>query len=204
MSVKVCKFGGSSVSCAENFKKVKDIVLSDEMRKVIVVSALGKRFSCDEKITDLLINIDSCAKNGANFVETLKKIKERFLEIKSRLGLKVDLEREFSCFECEIASEKFSTDYIVSRGEYFTAKLMAEYLGFAFVDSINTLVFDYTGKLNEGASKRNLVGELEKQGNIVIPGFYGGYPNGCAKLFVRGGGDISGAYTKTGRTLTEL
>jgi len=193
VALKVCKFGGSSVSCSENFKRIKEIILSNNERKVIVVSALGKRFSHDEKITDLLINVDSCAKNGGNYTKPLKKIEERFLEIKRELCLTLDIKGEFALLEDEIANGKSCTDFIVSRGEYLTAKLVAEYLGFTFVDSVNTLVFDYTGRLNESASKRNLRKAIDAHKNVVLPGFYGGYPNGSVKLFVRGGGDISGA-----------
>src|SRR6185437_10641076 len=87
MNMKVCKFGGTSVASAEQIKKVAKIVTSDPSRKVVVVSAPGKRFSEDEKVTDLLIHLAEQALKGENTDWELEKVVDRYRHIATDLDL---------------------------------------------------------------------------------------------------------------------
>ncbi|MGN0819718.1 MAG: aspartate kinase [Christensenellaceae bacterium] len=194
--IKVVKFGGSSVASSEMFKKIKNIVEADKSRKIVVVSALGKRVSSDAKITDLLYLLKAHIQYGVDPKEILDKIKERYYDVKNELGLKVDLDGEFDKIEADI-KEDLNEEYIVSRGEYLCAKLMADYLGFEFVDAKDLFFFDYNGKIDQEKSDE-AIKKLYKGKGIVVPGFYGAYPNGRIKLFSRGGSDISGSLLARG------
>ena len=190
--LKVVKFGGSSLASAESFQKVKKIVEADKSRTVVVVSAPGKRFKEDIKVTDLLYVCHAHIKYSIGVDDMFEKIKERYREIYNGCGLKQDLEYEFD----KIASglnKKSSVDYIVSRGEYLNARLMAEFLGFTFVDSASWLVFGFNGKVDFERSYKNLSDIIENNPRVVIPGFYGATPDGNIKTFSRGGSDITGA-----------
>ncbi|MBO4323687.1 MAG: aspartate kinase, partial [Clostridia bacterium] len=114
--IKVVKFGGSSVASGEAFEKVKKIVNSDPSRAVVVVSAPGKRFSGDTKVTDMLYILQAHIKYNAPFDEVLDKIKQRYESIKEYCGLKIDLDAEFAAIKSKL-NKKTSFDYIVSRGE---------------------------------------------------------------------------------------
>ena len=190
--IKVVKFGGSSLASGESFAKVKRIIDADKSRAIVVVSAPGKRFSGDMKVTDLLYLLHAHIKFNAPFDDIYEKIKERYLEIKASCGLKQDIESELENVYSKLG-KKTSIDYIASRGEYLNARLMAEYLGYAFVDSAEWLVFNYNGKVNFEKSYENLAAIVEKTPKIVIPGFYGAMPDGSIKTFSRGGSDITGA-----------
>ena len=85
--MKVCKFGGTSVATAEQIKKVADIVKSDSARKIIVVSAPGKRFDGDEKVTDLLIRLAEVALSGDNTESVLQEVIDRYRLIATGLDL---------------------------------------------------------------------------------------------------------------------
>ena len=190
--IKVVKFGGSSLASGESFEKVKKIVEADPSRSVVVVSAPGKRFKEDIKVTDLLYICRAHIKYNAPFDDIFSKIEERYREIHKSCGLKQDLEYEFAKIRSGL-DKKTSVDYIVSRGEYLNARLMAEYLGFTFVDSASWLIFDYNGKVNFEKSYDNLSKIIESTPKVVIPGFYGSIPDGSIKTFSRGGSDITGA-----------
>ncbi len=190
--IKVVKFGGSSLASGESFAKVKKIIDADPSRAIVVVSAPGKRFSGDMKVTDLLYLLQAHIKFNAPFDEIFDKIKERYIEIKNSCGLKQDLDYEFDVIASGL-NKKTSVDHIVSRGEYLNARLMAEYLGYTFVDSASWLVFNYDGKVNFEKSYENLASIVEHTPHIVIPGFYGAMPDGSIKTFSRGGSDITGA-----------
>ena len=190
--VKVSKFGGSSLSSSEQFKKVKDIVLSDPLRKVVVVSAPGKRSSEDNKITDLLYLLCANIKYKVDYSMILNLIKERYFSIRDGLKIDYDLEKEFSSLE-ELLTKKLSEEYIVSRGENLCAKLFASFIGYKFVDAIDIMKFNYDGSLNSELTSSLIKKALEENDGIVIPGFYGAYPNGSVKLFSRGGSDVTGA-----------
>ena len=190
--IKVAKFGGSSLANGEQFKKIKNIILEDPSRSIIVVSAPGKKNKDDHKITDLLYLIYAHLKYGVDAKNIFDIVKSRYLEIKKTLSLKIDLEKEFTLLEVGL-KQKISEEFLVSRGEYFCAKLLAEYLGYDFVDAKNLIYFNYDGKLDEQRTKDALVNQLIKTKKIVIPGFYGCYPDGNIHLFSRGGSDVTGA-----------
>ncbi len=190
--LKVCKFGGSSLASGESFEKVKKIIDADKSRMVVVVSAPGKRFKDDIKVTDLLYICHAHIKYSVPFTDIFEQIKERYRLIHKSCGLTQDIEYEFDKIASSL-NKKTSVDYIVSRGEYLNARLMAEYLGFAFVDSASWLVFNFNGKVDFERSYKNLSKIIEENPRVVIPGFYGATPDGNIKTFSRGGSDITGA-----------
>ncbi|MBQ9272228.1 MAG: aspartate kinase [Mogibacterium sp.] len=190
--LKVIKFGGSSLSDSSQFAKVKNIVESDDSREVVVVSAPGKRDSADNKITDLLYLIHAHIRYGVSYENVLGMVRERFAGIRSECGLNTDIEKIIDETFAKV-DKKTSVDFIVSRGECFNAMLMAEYLGYTFVDAADWLCFEYSGKVNAEKSEKKLRELKSIYGRIVTPGFYGALPNGEIHVFSRGGSDITGA-----------
>ena len=189
---KIVKFGGSSLASAEQFKKVGDIIRADESRKYVVPSAPGKRFSGDTKVTDMLYKCYAAAENGERFVGLLDEIKARYDEIIEGLGLELALNDEFDVIRDNFAN-KAGKDYAASRGEYLNGIIMANYLGYDFIDAAEVVLFDENGqfdavKTNDVMSKR-----LESSERAVIPGFYGAMPDGTIKTFSRGGSDLTGS-----------
>ncbi len=189
---KVVKFGGSSLAEGSCFQMVKTIVEADADRDVVVVSAPGKRFSGDNKITDLLYICHAHMKYHASYEDIWAKIEERYREIKETCNLTLDLDAEFAQIRADFKAGA-SVDYIVSRGEYLNAKLMAEYLGYTFVDSANWLFFTYEGKVDFENSYEALARVIAHHPKLVLPGFYGSLPNGAIRTFSRGGSDVTGA-----------
>ena len=189
--IKIAKFGGSSVASAEQFKKVKAIVESDPDRRFVVVSAAGKRFSGDNKITDLLLLVNAHVKYGVDCTSLLGDIQQRYQDIVDELGLTWPLAAKFEAFANNI--KKHSPEYVVSRGEWFTANLMAEYLGMPFVDAADVVVFHHDGTVDMERTAARLKDVMVRKGSFVLPGFYGATVDGQIKLFQRGGGDITGA-----------
>ena len=190
--VKVSKFGGSSVASAEQFKKVKNIVTSDEARKFVVVSAIGKAHKEDNKITDLLYLCYAHIKYNISADNIFKMIEEKFLAIAHELDLKFDIQSELNKLKSEL-NKNIDEQYLVSRGEYLTGLLMAEYLGYKFIDAKDLIFFDFNGKVNYEKSKAAFDNLLEQHSNLLIPGFYGSLPSGEIKIMTRGGGDVTGA-----------
>ena len=139
--VKVVKFGGSSLASAEQFKKVGNIIRAEESRRYVVPSAPGKRFSEDTKVTDMLYKCYAEAEEGKNFDKSLKAIKERYNEIIKGLGLKLSLEEQFETIKKQFAA-KAGKDYAASRGEYLNGIIMANYLGYEFIDAATVICFD--------------------------------------------------------------
>ncbi len=190
--IKVSKFGGSSVASAEQFKKVKKIVESDPERKFVVVSAAGKRFGGDNKITDLLLLVNAHIEYGVDCSSLLATIEERFIDIAQELGLKFPVAEEFAEFANNIKS--VSPEYVVSRGEWFTGQLMAEYLDMPFVDATKVVMFHHDGTVDMERTQTKLrEAVVHNGGRFLLPGFYGATVDGTLKLFERGGGDITGA-----------
>lgn len=189
--LKVLKFGGSSMADAIQYKKVREIVEADPARKVVVVSAAGKRHKEDNKITDLLYLCHAHLKYGVSCKPIFEQIKERYLEIKRDLGLTVDIEKELQRIR-EKMGAGISEEELVSRGEYLSAMLMADYLGYEFVDAALWLKFAFDGSIDKEASYAALV-QLAENRRVVIPGFYGIMPDGRIKTLTRGGSDITGA-----------
>ncbi|MGB4439447.1 MAG: aspartate kinase [Sedimentibacter sp.] len=190
--IKVAKFGGTSLADATQFKKVHDIVKDDEERKFVVVSAPGKRFKDDNKITDLLYLTHAHLKFSVPYTPVLKLIEDRFKSIKEELNLNIDLDHEFENIR-ENLDNKCDEDYIVSRGEYLSALLMADYLQCDFIDAKDVIFFNYNGLINKEKTHEKLTEALGKSKKAIIPGFYGSYPDGSIKTFSRGGSDITGS-----------
>ena len=191
--LKVTKFGGSSMADAGQYRKIKDIVLSDKERRVVIVSAAGKRFSGDHKITDLLYLCHAHIQYGVDCSQIFEMITTRYLQIRDELGLKVDLESDFAALKERLDHKAVSQDELASRGEYFSAKLMAAYLGYNFVDAADWVKFNMDGTVNQAESYEAFRDAAAGQG-VVTPGFYGSMPGGHIKTFTRGGSDITGAY----------
>jgi aspartate kinase len=192
MDTIVAKFGGSSLADASQFKKVKDIVLSDPNRRYVVPSAPGKRFSSDMKVTDLLYKCHYDAMAGRDITENFSKVQERYIEIKTELSLNVDIDKQLEIIKYSIQNGQ-SADYAASRGEYLCGILLAEYLGFDFIDAADAIIFDPRGNYDPILTYEMLSSRLAKHERAVIPGFYGAKQNGAIKTFSRGGSDISGA-----------
>lgn len=187
---KVLKFGGSSMASADQFAKVKSIVEADPARQVVIVSAAGKREKSDHKITDLLYLCHAHVKYGVSCEDIFGLIRTRYLEIRDELGLSTDLESEFDALWEKMST--ISQDELVSRGEYFAARLMADYLGYDFLDSELWLRFRLDGSVDTEYSYEALQ-RIVGSRKVVIPGFYGAMPDGSIKTFTRGGSDITGA-----------
>src|SRR5574344_378457 len=195
---KVCKFGGSSLANGEEFKQVKKIILADKERTVIVVSALGKDKEDDNKVTDLLYLIYQHRKYHVDAKPLFEMVRTRYLGIEKELGLSLNLESEFDTLWARIEHDEIDEDELVSRGEFFSAKLMANYLGFDFVDSKDLIHLDYDGKVIEKDTKDSISQAKALHQHMVIPGFYGSYPNKQICLFSRGGSDVTGSYMAKG------
>ena len=191
--MKVVKFGGSSMADAGQYRKVREILLADPERQVVIVSAAGKRFSGDHKLTDLLYLCYSHVKYGVDCSLIFDMIKSRYLGIQNALGLDIDLEPELNELKQKVASKQISREELVSRGEYFSAKLMAAYLGFQFIDAADWVKFNMDGTVNQEESYAALREQMTPGVGVVIPGFYGSMPHGNIHTFSRGGSDITGS-----------
>ena len=198
MNTKVVKFGGSSVADANQIKKVKEILYSEDSRKYCVVSAAGKRNSNDEKITDLLISAFEYKSDENKLDEILNKVYNRYKNIIDELNIYFYLDAEFSNIK-KIAKNETNVDYLASRGEYLSAKIIALYVDGIFLDMENLIIFNDDRKVNYEISYENInreINNIEKVNNnpkIVIPGFYGSDKTGNIITFSRGGSDITGA-----------
>ena len=188
----VAKFGGTSVADAAQFRKVKDIIQSSPERRFIVVSAPGKRFPEDVKVTDLLLDCYAKAVAGESFAEQLDQIRARFRSILDDLKMSFPLDDELEVLEQSLLTDPME-DYAASRGEYLTARIMAKYLGFTFVDPAWCVCFDEDGQLNAPMTSRTMRASLLPLNRAVIAGFYGADMNGTIHTFERGGSDITGS-----------
>ena len=191
--MKVVKFGGSSMADAGQYRKVRDILLADPDRRVVIVSAAGKRFSGDHTLTDLLYLCYSHVKYGVDCSLIFDMIKSRYLGIQNALGLDIDLTDELNELKAKVTSKQVTREELVSRGEYFSAKLMAAYLGFRFIDAADWVKFNMDGTVNQEASYAALQERMTPGVGAVIPGFYGAMPHGAIHTFSRGGSDITGS-----------
>ena len=191
-NMKVTKFGGSSMADAGQYRKIRDILLADPERTVVVVSAPGKRHSKDHKVTDLLYLCNAHSKYGVACDPVFDLIVERYTSIRDELGIDLDLESEFAVLKKGIDAKKISEDELVSRGEYFSAKLIAAYLGFRFLDAADWVKFGMDGNVDQEATYKALK-QLAFGQKIVTPGFYGTMPDGRIHTFSRGGSDITGS-----------
>ncbi len=189
---KVVKFGGSSLASAEQFEKVGDIIRADESRKYVVPSAPGKRYDSDIKVTDMLYECYGVAESGKSFTDLLNKIKDRYNQIIKGLGLSLSLDAQFDIIEKQF-KEKAGKDYAASRGEFLNGIIMAEYLGYEFIDAAECIFFNEDGSFNADKTDKVLGAKLAEVERAVIPGFYGAYDNGMVKTFSRGGSDVTGS-----------
>ncbi len=190
--IKVVKFGGSSLASAAQFSKVGKIIRSDEERKFVVPSAPGKRNEKDVKITDMLYDCYRLAEAEEDFSAALKKVRERFDSIINGLHLSLSLEDEFRTIRKNFMI-KAGIDYAASRGEYLNGIVMANYLGYEFVDPADVIRFDEKGDFLPKETDSLLKKRLHGVERAVIPGFYGATQKGAIKTFSRGGSDITGS-----------
>ena len=197
MNIKVCKFGGTSMADKNAISRVKDIILSDKERRFVIVSAPGKRFSDDIKITDVLYACyDEKVKNGSCH-EKFSLLRERFCGIVADLGLKIDIKKYLDEIEKSIDAST-APDYAASRGEYLSALIMSEVLNLEFVDAAEIIKFNTLGRFDAETTNDLVTKRLSLEKGAVIPGFYGTLPDGTVKTFTRGGSDFTGAIIARG------
>jgi len=190
--MKVCKFGGTSLANAVQIKKVAQIVNADPQRRYVIPSAPGKRFEGDKKVTDLLYAYYGAVNNGGDHEAVYAEISQRYIEIRDELGVNTEIERYLGDIRKKVLSGA-GEDYTVSRGEFLNGLLVADYLGYEFIDAADVVFFDASGAY-EGEKTRKVMRErLRSCERAVIPGFYGSKPDGEIKTFSRGGSDITGA-----------
>ena len=189
---KVVKFGGSSLASAEQFEKVGKIIRSDKERRYVVPSAPGKRFSEDIKVTDMLYGCYALAEEGKDFSKELEAIKERYNGIIEGLKLKLSLDDKFEEIKKQFAA-KAGKDYAASRGEFLNGIIMANYLGYEFLDAAEVVFFNEKGEFDAAKTDAVLSERLQTMSNVVVPGFYGSNPDGSVRTFSRGGSDITGS-----------
>ena len=189
---KVVKFGGSSLASARQFKKVGDIIRADKSRRYVIPSAPGKRNSKDTKVTDMLYECYAAACSGASSNKLLEAIKARYQEIIDGLDLNLNLDHEFATIE-ENFVKGIGKDYAASRGEYLNGIVMANYLGYEFIDAAEVIFFDENGNFEAELTNKELSERLEHIERAVIPGFYGSKHDGSIKTFSRGGSDVTGS-----------
>ena len=192
MSLKVLKFGGTSLADADHFRQVADIIKSDPTRRYVVASAPGKRKGSDTKITDLLYKCYNLASDEEDVTTVFDEIKERYNDIIRDLGIDLDLTPKFDRIR-EALLHNTGRDYIASRGEYLNAMILAKYLGFDFIDAKKVIFFNEDGSFNADKTNEVLREALANVEYAVIPGFYGSMPNGTIRTFSRGGSDITGS-----------
>ena len=189
---KVVKFGGSSLASAEQFEKVGKIIRADKARCYVVPSAPGKRNSKDTKVTDMLYNTYALAESDDAFDKELDAIKARYQEIIDGLKLTLSLDKEFEVIR-ENFKKKAGSDYAASRGEFLNGIIMANYLGYEFIDAAEVIFFDEEGNFMPDHTNEVLSARLAETPKAVIPGFYGAKLDGSVKTFSRGGSDITGS-----------
>ncbi len=192
MSTVVTKFGGSSLADASQFKKVKNIICADESRRYVIPSAPGKRNKKDTKVTDLLYLCHAHVETGISLDDVFKHVESRYTEIVSELGLNFEIKKYLDAVKKDL-EDGASKDYAASRGEYLNGLVLANYLGYEFVDAKDVIVFDEDGALNLEKTNEALKAVLSKTPKAVIPGFYGADVNGNIVTFSRGGSDVTGA-----------
>ncbi|MGM9974524.1 MAG: aspartate kinase [Clostridiaceae bacterium] len=190
--VKVLKFGGSSLADAEHFKKVAQIIKEEKERKYVVVSAPGKRHNKDEKITDLLYQCYDLSVKNQDINPIFVKIIDRYNEIIKGLDIELSLDKEYEEIKNNILNTK-NKDYIASRGEYLNGIILANYIGFTFVDAKDMILFNEDGSFNPEDTDLSVYNTLKDIEYAVVPGFYGSLPDGRVKTFSRGGSDITGS-----------
>lgn len=171
MGLIVCKFGGTSLAGAQQMEAVRRIVRSDPRRRLIVASAPGRRFTGDEKITDLLIQ------------RAVEPARRRLQKLADAIGAPVDVSLPAGA----------PAGFLASRGEFYSARILAHELGFDFVDAVDLIRFHEDGQLDLPATTTAIRRALRPGQRAVIPGFYGALPDGLVHTLPRGGSDTTGA-----------
>ena len=189
---KVVKFGGSSLASAEQFRKVGEIIKSDTGRRYVVPSAPGKRNDKDTKVTDMLYDCYQTAAGGKDIAKKIAAIAARYQEIITGLMLDLSLEKEFEVIK-KAFEDQAGSDYAASRGEYLNGIIMANYLGYEFIDAAEVIRFDEDGVFDSETTNQIMSERLADVERAVIPGFYGAYEDGRIRTFSRGGSDITGS-----------
>lgn len=192
MSIKVVKFGGTSMADAKSIRQVAEIIKQDKERRYVVVSAPGKRFSQDHKVTDMLYACYHDMQINGECKATFDKIRERFKGIVKDLGLGLDIDSYLDKVEEEMLKYN-SAEFCASRGEYLSAVINAEVLGYEFIDAKDVMIFDANGDFDSESTNEKVKSVLENVERAVVPGFYGGDSEGIVHTFSRGGSDVSGA-----------
>lgn len=200
MKIKVVKFGGSSLADARQIEKARDIIMSDPDRRYIVVSAAGKRHNDDDKMTDLFINCHEIKDDEIKRKTIEDKIRTRYIELVKDLDVDFDVEKELD-YIFEKDKNETHVDFIASRGEYLSAKIISKYLNAVFLDMAGVIIFGKDRKIDYDTSYANIRTAIEKVENdykdesvrIIIPGFYGSTEDDDVVTFSRGGSDITGA-----------
>lgn len=192
MSLKVVKFGGTSLADAEHFKQVASIIKADPSRRYVVASAPGKRMGDDEKVTDMLYNCYNMIRRHEDISNYYQKIVDRYTSIIKGLGINFDITGELEYIKNAMMARS-GRDFAASRGEYLNSLILAKYLGFDFIDAENVIFFKENSTFDEERTNIAMKEELSKHEYAVIPGFYGSMPNGTIKTFSRGGSDVTGS-----------
>ena len=194
MGIVVTKFGGSSLSEASQFRKVKEILLGDSNRMYVVPSAPGRREPDDAKVTDMLYTCHKLASKGelAEFEKVFAELSARYTEIIDELGLNLDFAPHLEQVHYAMLNGQ-SVDYAASRGEYLNGIILAEYLGWEFIDAAEVIFFDANYRFDSERTQEVLSARLAGTRYAVIPGFYGSNPDGTIRTFSRGGSDVTGA-----------
>ena len=194
MGIVVTKFGGSSLSEASQFRKVKEILLGDSNRMYVVPSAPGRREPDDAKVTDMLYTCHKLASKGelAEFEKVFAELSARYTEIIDELGLNLDFAPHLEQVHYAMLNGQ-SVDYAASRGEYLNGIILAEYLGWEFIDAAEVIFFDANRRFDSERTQEVLSARLAGTRYAVIPGFYGSNPDGTIRTFSRGGSDVTGA-----------
>ena len=175
------------------FQRIKKLTEDFGIEHCIVASAPGKRFSGDTKVTDLLISLFNAKTSGSPVDGYLDEICARFGSIAKKCGIEFDARPEL-LRALSAVTDGSSSDELVSRGEYLCSKLLAQYLGYEFIDAADVVFFDEYGLLMMKKTLRAIAKRLKCVKYAVIPGFYGrDISTGEIKTFSRGGSDITGS-----------
>jgi len=186
----VCKFGGSSVADAAQLRKIKQIIDSDPNRTIVIVSAPGKRRSDDEKVTDMLYGCAALVDQGKPCKPIFEKIVERYSTILDDLKIdRTEFDPLFRLIEAEI-NEGAGSHYAASRGEYLSAKVVASFFGWEFLDTQDLITIDIDGTV-ASSSYEKIARVIDPKKRYVVPGFYGSDNEGIIRTFSRGGSDIT-------------
>ncbi len=192
MSITVVKFGGTSMADAKSITQVANIIKQDPKRRYVVVSAPGKRFSQDHKVTDMLYACYHDLQINGECKSTFSKIRERFIGIVEDLNLDLDINAYLD--EVESDMQKYnSAEFCASRGEYLSAVIVAKTLGYKFIDAKDIMIFTENGDFDSESTNEKVKQVLSEVERAVVPGFYGGDSAGIVHTFSRGGSDVSGA-----------